>query len=96
MSWRTALDDHLPPRSVPGPDHASPRANLRFPGWIWTVYLLLFGASVPWYIPANAPLRIWLGLPHWVLISLFATLGVAVFTAFVVHRFWPDEEHSES
>ena len=92
----TVLDDQTPPRSVPEPDRASPRASQRFPGWIWGVYLLLFGVSVPWYIPANAPLRIWLGLPHWVVISLLATLGVAVFTAFVIGRFWPDEEHPES
>ena len=63
-----------------------------FPGWVWVVYLLLFAASVPWYIPANAPLRLWLGVPHWVVISLFATFAVAVFTAFVIRRYWPDED----
>ena len=93
------------PRS-PGPGTSSshthptmnraPRHARGFPRWVWAVYLLLFAASVPWYIPANAPLRIWIGLPHWVVISLLATLGVAVFTAFVVGRFWPDEEHPES
>ncbi len=62
-----------------------------FPVWIWPVYLALFGASVPWYLPGDTPLRIWLGLPHWVVLSLAATAGVAVFTAFVVHRLWPDE-----
>ena len=40
-------------------------------------------------------MQLWLGLPHWVVISLLATLGVAVFTAFVVRRFWPDEEPPE-
>ena len=55
------------------------------------MYLLLFGASVPWYLPAAAPMRIWFGLPHWVVISLLATVGVAVFTALVVHLWWPDE-----
>ena len=63
-----------------------------FPPWIWGVYLLLFGASVPWYIPADAPLRLWLGLPHWVVLSLLASIGVAGFTAFVVHRLWPEQE----
>ena len=52
---------------------------------------MLFALSVPWYLPADAPLRIWFGLPHWVVLSLTATAGVAVFTAFVVHRLWPDE-----
>jgi hypothetical protein len=77
----TGTDARAGPRS---PDH-------RFPGWIWGVYLLLFGASVPWYLPAAEPMRIWFGLPHWVVISLLATVGVALFTALVVHRWWPDE-----
>ncbi len=38
-------------------------------------------------------LRLWLGLPHWVTTSLAATLAIACFTAFVVLRYWPDEEH---
>ena len=56
--------------------------------WIWAVYGLLFAASVPWYLPAGSPARIWLGLPHWVVISLSAYLAVAVFTAWVVARYW--------
>ena len=76
------------PASRPGPVDGGRR---HFPAWIWPVYLVLFGASVPWYLPADAPFRIWLGLPHWVVISLAATAAVAVFTAFVVHRLWPEE-----
>jgi hypothetical protein len=63
--------------------------------WIWAVYILLFAASVPWYLPAGGPLRLWFGLPHWVVISLAACLAVAVFTAYVVTRYWsvaPDDE----
>ena len=55
--------------------------------WIWLVYVVLFGASVPWYLPAG-PARLWLGLPHWVVISLGASLAVAVFTAWVIARYW--------
>ncbi|MBM62512.1 MAG: hypothetical protein CL484_06135 [Acidobacteria bacterium] len=61
-----------------------------FPGWVWVVYILLFATSIPWYISADTPLRIWLGLPHWVVISLLANLCVAGFTVFVVHRLWPE------
>ncbi len=82
-----AMADSAP---VPRQDPADgPRRN--FPAWIWAVYLVLFGASVPWYLPAGGPLRIWFGLPHWVVLSLAATAGVAVFTAFVVHLLWPEE-----
>ena len=59
-------------------------------GWIWVVYAVLFGLSIPWYLPADAPPRIWLGLPHWVVLSLAAVAGAAVFTAYVLRRYWPD------
>ncbi|MEE2792888.1 MAG: hypothetical protein VX453_14735 [Acidobacteriota bacterium] len=79
-----------------GPHTVGHRPTGRFPGWVWGVYLLLFGATIPWYVSADAPLRIWLGLPHWVVISLLASLCVAVFTAFVVHRLWPEQPPADS
>ena len=60
-------------------------------GWIWVVYAVLFGASVPWYVP-DGPLRLWFGVPHWVVISLGAIAGVACFTVFVVRRYWTGDE----
>ena len=56
--------------------------------WIWAVYVLLFAVSVPWYLPPGSPARLWFGLPHWVVVSLVAYLAVAVFTAWVVARYW--------
>ena len=85
----TSPTSHTHPTTNRAPRHARAFPPL---GLVWAAYLLLFATSVPWYIPANAPLRIWLGLPHWVLISLLATLGVAVFTSFVIRRFWPNED----
>ena len=70
------------------PVRVEPRARL----WIWAVYLCLFAGSIPWYLPENAPLRLWLGLPHWVVISLGAYLGVALFTVWVVRNCWPDPD----
>jgi hypothetical protein len=55
------------------------------------VYLALFAVSVPWYLP-NGPLRLWLGLPHWVVISIAAMIAVAAFTVIVVSRYWPDND----
>ncbi|MCY4658833.1 MAG: hypothetical protein OXF93_03340 [Acidobacteria bacterium] len=69
------------------PDRPQPLEPRSRP-WIWAVYVVLFAASVPWYLPAGGPLRIWLGLPHWVVISLAAYLAVAMFTAWVVARYW--------
>jgi hypothetical protein len=52
---------------------------------------VLFAASVPWYLP-DGPLRLWLGLPHWVVISIAAIVAVAAFTVVVVGRYWPDPD----
>ncbi len=67
------------------PDPAEPRIRT----WVWAVYVLLFALSVPWYLPAGGPLRLWFGLPHWVVLSLSACLAVALFTVYVVARHWP-------
>ena len=65
------------------------------PAWIWLVYAALFALSIPWYLsPLDTPV-LWLGIPHWVVISLLATSGIAVFTAFVVWRYWPDSADDE-
>ena len=72
-----------------GSDPAEPRTR----PWVWAVYVLLFALSVPWYVPAGGPLRLWFGLPHWVVLSLAACLAVAVFTVYVVACHWsaPDD-----
>ena len=70
---------------IDNPDPAEPRSR----HWVWVVYALLFALSVPWYLPAGGPARLWLGLPHWVVLSLSACLAVAVFTVYVVARHWP-------
>lgn len=62
---------------------------------MWLVYLALFGLSVPWYLPAG-PLRLWLGLPHWVVLSVTSMVGVALFTVVVIHRYWPDAGSDEA
>ncbi len=60
--------------------------------WIWVVYLLLFGAAIPWYLPAWAATTTLLGLPLWVTLSLGFMLALAVFTVFVIARHWSDDE----
>ena len=63
--------------------------------WIGGVYLGLFAVSVPWYLPAADPVPIWFGLPHWVVLSIAGCVAVALFTALVVVRYWPDDLPSE-
>lgn len=60
--------------------------------WVWLGYLSLFALSIPWYLEKGSRPQIWLGLPHWVVISLAAVIGVAVFTVFVIHRTWREDE----
>ncbi len=49
----------------------------------------------PGIFEGDAPLRLWFGLPHWVVISLAASFAVALFTAFVVLRLWPIQEPTD-
>lgn len=73
---------------------ALPDEPTRHP-WIWLVYVVLFGLSIPWYLPRSESPAIWFGFPYWVVLSLAATAGIAAFTAFVFHRYWVDEEDSQ-
>lgn len=59
--------------------------------WIGASYLALFGVSVPWYLPVIEPVPLWLGLPFWVVLSVAGSVGVALFTALVAVRHWPDD-----
>ncbi len=56
--------------------------------WVWFVYVGLFAISIPWYFPAGDYPSIWFGLPSWVVISFAATVGVALFTVFVIRNYW--------
>ena len=45
------------------------------------VIALLYVISVPWYRDADAPMRLWLGLPDWVAVALLCYVGVAFVNA---------------
>ena len=63
--------------------------------WIWLVYALLLGVAIPWYFPDGngTPEPIWLGFPRWVTVSFLATFAIALFTAWVIGRYWGDSEN---
>ena len=61
-------------------------------GWIWITYVGLFLLSIPWYLPRKTQPLLWLGLPYWVLISLLVTVAIALFTVFVIRRYWSENE----
>ena len=71
---------------------ASPRDEPLRHAWVWGVYVLLYGMSIPWYLTAGQRPTLWFGLPSWIVISFFATASVSVFTVFVIRRYWTDDE----
>jgi hypothetical protein len=48
----------------------SARTRRRSRAWLLATIGVLFVVSVPWYRSADAPLRLWLGLPDWVAVAL--------------------------
>jgi hypothetical protein len=68
------------------------RDEPRHHGWVWLAYVFLFCAAVPWYLPASASRPVWPGFPLWVTVSFAATVAIAFFTAFVIHRYWDEGE----
>lgn len=57
-------------------------------GWIWWVYLFLYAVAIPWYWPAGYRGPLVAGFPLWVAVSLTAILVLAIWTAWVIQRFW--------
>lgn len=57
-------------------------------GYIWVVYLLLYAIAIPWYWPEGYRGPLILGFPLWVAVSLGAVLLLAVWTAWVIRRYW--------
>lgn len=57
---------------------SSPRQRRAVHFVCMVLIVLLYVLSVPWYREADAPLRIWLGLPDWVAVALLCYVGVAI------------------
>jgi len=64
------------------------RSEPRKVRWIWLVYLALYAVAIPWYWPDEYVGPIVLGFPLWVATTLLAILALAIWTTFVIHRFW--------
>ncbi len=60
--------------------------------WVWLVYALLYAVAIPWYWPANFHGPLVGGFPLWVAVSLASVVLLAVWTAWVILRYWKDEE----
>ncbi|HCL28201.1 MAG TPA: hypothetical protein DIC52_07175 [Candidatus Latescibacteria bacterium] len=69
-----------------------PADEPRSHGIVWIVYVLLYLVAIPWYWPAGYRGPLVLGLPLWVAVSLAATLTLALWTAYVIFRYWDEGE----
>jgi hypothetical protein len=64
------------------------RCEPRKVGYVWLVYFALYALAIPWYWPAGYRGPLVLGFPLWVAVTLLAVLLLAVWTGFVIQRYW--------
>lgn len=76
----------------PAPEVEGLRDEPRRHPLIWVVYLLLLAVAVPWYWPTGYRGPLVLGLPLWAAVSLGAVVLMALWTAFVIGRWWREED----
>ncbi len=61
-----------------------------FPKWIWAVYLILFVLSIPWYLPDKLEMQLVMGLPAWLVACILAICCMALFTSWIIGRYWKE------
>jgi hypothetical protein len=61
-----------------------------FPRWVWAIYLLLFLFSIPWYLPDQLAMQIVMGLPFWLISCILAILLMALFSVWIINKYWKD------
>jgi hypothetical protein len=59
-----------------------------FPNWVWAVYIVLFTFSIPWYFPEVLAMKLVFGLPFWLVCSILMIFLMALFTVFIIYKFW--------
>lgn len=67
---------------------------LRSPIFTIGVFALLFAIAIPWYwrfLPELA-IRIVMGVPFWVLVSLIGSVAISSFTAWTFYSSWTIDE----
>jgi len=63
-----------------------------FPSWVWILYLILFAFSIPWYLPETLSMNLVLGLPLWLVCSVISVVLIAIFTQWIIIKYWIDSE----
>ncbi|HIL14003.1 MAG TPA: hypothetical protein EYG16_10075 [Deltaproteobacteria bacterium] len=71
-----------------GRDQRSSRGSRYLQARTWLVYGVLLVLAVPWYWPADSTLLL-LGMPAWVVTSVFVSLVISIYTAWLLLSHWP-------
>jgi hypothetical protein len=61
-----------------------------FPLWVWAIYLFLFLLSIPWYLPDQVAMQLIFGLPFWLISCIVAILLMALFSVWIISKYWKD------
>ncbi|MCB0669866.1 MAG: hypothetical protein KDC80_28770 [Saprospiraceae bacterium] len=61
-----------------------------FPVWAWIIYLILFAFSIPWYFSNGRGMHLIYGLPLWLICSISAVILMAIFTVWIIRKYWTD------
>ncbi|MDW7668381.1 MAG: hypothetical protein SCJ93_06115 [Bacillota bacterium] len=60
--------------------------------WIWPVIAIISLLTIPWLFPQGSYYPIIAGFPLWMVVSILATIALAIFLNFVVDKFWDMEQ----
>ena len=69
-------------------------------GGVWRTvapYLVLMAIGVPWYwrvLPLDGT-TLWLGMPAWVTLAVFASAATSIYTAWLLRKPWPGEDQAD-
>ena len=58
---------------------------------IWLLYGLILAIGIPWYWPEGDTTLLF-GMPVWVVVSIGASVLLALLTAWLFSHPWPDEK----
>jgi uncharacterized membrane protein len=60
--------------------------------WIWPVIAIISLLTIPWLFPTGSYYPIVGGFPLWMIVSILATIVLAIFLNYVVDKFWDMEQ----
>lgn len=78
----------------PGAGSSATKEPIRKP-WIWILLAIIVLAGVPWYLPAGTIEPVILGVPYWLLISVFFSFVLCGYLSWLCLTQWDVVEAEE-